>query len=162
MFLFVPMALLPFCVQHWKLKRLWFHLLHIVPSGICTHWNDPPVSLLFFQLKKFSSLNLSWSVWCPNPNELFFTFAEVTPVCPCLPLLGSTGLDSGHQMCLTSAEQRERDHLSQPADNDLPNAALTKVCFCKSVFQMISQACSKQWASLLAVSLVPFWRTSRK
>lgn len=78
--------------------------LHHIRYLYTLKWSPTEASLL--PAAQIQLIQPLLSVWCSSPNEHFFTSAELTPVCPCLPLLGSTVLDSGFQMCLTSAEQR--------------------------------------------------------
>lgn len=36
-------------------ERTWLHLLHTLPSGVCTHWLDPSLTILFSKLSNPSS-----------------------------------------------------------------------------------------------------------
>lgn len=59
---------------HWTLlKRAWPHFLHTLPSGICTHGEDPPSILL----TRIASPALSLPCWGAGWSLYFFQYVHV-------------------------------------------------------------------------------------
>lgn len=121
-----------FC-QWILLRRVWlYHLCSFPWEWIYPHMGKIPCSsILFPRLNSPRSLSLiAWEM-LQSLNKLFGPFLDSLQYAHVCLVLGSPALGTALQAWPHQCWAEEKDHLSWPADNALPNAARDSAgCFC--------------------------------